>query len=56
MDPCRVEAINEYFNTLGIELIKKSEWDYSFRKVKDYAEDNFGLLGHVPPHSWQSAK
>lgn len=41
MDPCRVKVINEYFNTLGIELIKKSEWDYSFRKVKDYAGDNF---------------
>lgn len=41
MDLCRVEAINEYFNKLGIELIKKSEWDYSFRKIKDYAGDNF---------------
>ena len=37
MDKCRVEVINNYFQQFGIELIRKSEYDYTFRKDKNHA-------------------
>ena len=44
MDECRVEVINNYFQQFGIELTRKSEYDYTFRKDKNHAlKDDEGI-------------